>query len=129
MGAAAHYGVGLFLDRAGSDRYGSTGPFYNLAAAWDRSVAVAFDDGVADDRYELQKSTGIGIADYHAWSLFVDAGGQDRYAVPTGLGTALHGSHSGFVDLGGDDRYETTMPVRQGAALRREESGGLFVDR
>jgi hypothetical protein len=129
LGAAAHYGVGFLADRDGSDRYGSTGPFYTLAAAWDRSVAAAFDDGTADDRYELQKSTGLGIADHHAWSLLLDAGGRDRYAVPTGLGTALHGSLSGFVDLGGNDRYETTLPVRQGAILRREESGGLFVDR
>lgn len=128
-GAGAHFGVGLFVDRAGADQYMSTGPFYNGAAAWDRSVALAVDDGADDDIYDLQRSTGLGIADHRAWSLFVEAGGQDRYLVPKGLGDARHGSVSGFFDLGGDDRYETAMPARQGAVLRRDEPGGLFVDR
>ncbi|MSR25278.1 MAG: hypothetical protein EXR96_09375 [Nitrospiraceae bacterium] len=127
--AAAHFGVGLFVDRAGADRYGSTGPFYNGAAAWDRSVALAIDDGADDDTYDLQRSTGLGIADHHAWSLFVDAGGRDRYLLPKGLGDAQHGSVSGFFDLGGEDRYETAMPARQGAVLRRDGPGGLLVDR
>jgi hypothetical protein len=127
--AAAHFGVGLFVDRAGADRYGSTGPFYNGAAAWDRSVALAVDDGADDDTYDLQRSTGLGIADHRAWSLFVDAGGRDRYLVPKGLGDAQHGSVSGFFDLGGEDRYETAMPARQGAVLRRDGPGGLFIDR
>jgi hypothetical protein len=128
-GAAAHFGVGLFADRAGADRYGSTGPFYNGAAAWDHSVALAIDDGTDYDIYDLSRSTGLGVADHRAWSLFVDAGGRDRYAVPAGLGSAGHGSVSGFFDLGGDDQYESAMPVRQGAVLPRKEPGGLFVDR
>jgi len=128
-GAGAHFGVGLFVDRAGADRYGSAGPLYNGAAAWDRSVALAVDDGTDDDTYDLTRSTGLGIADHHAWSLFVDAGGRDRYLVPQGLGSAGHGSASGFLDLGGEDRYETAMPVRQGAVLRRNGPGDLFVDR
>jgi hypothetical protein len=129
LGAAAHSGVGLFVDRAGADRYGSTGPFYNGAAAWDRSVALAIDDARDYDIYDLSRSTGLGIADHRAWSLFVDAGGRDRYQTPAGLGSAGHGAVSGFFDLGGDDQYESTMPVRQGAVLRRQEPGGLFVDR
>ncbi len=128
-GAAAHFGVGLFVDHAGADRYGSTGPFYNGAAAWDRSVALAIDGGPGDDVYDFRRSTGLGIADHRAWSLFVEAGGKDRYQVPEGLGTARSGSVSGFFDLGGEDRYETAMPVRQGSALLRSGSGGLFVDR
>ena len=128
-GAAAHFGVGLFVDRAGVDRYGSTGPFYNGAAAWDRSVALAIDDGTDDDIYDLSRSTGLGIADRRAWSLFIDAGGRDQYRVPQGMGFAQPGSVSGFFDLGGEDRYETAMPARQGAVLRRNGPGGLFVDR
>ncbi len=128
-GAGAHFGVGLFVDRAGVDRYGSTGPVYNGAAAWDRSVALAVDDGADGDAYDLQRSTGLGIAEHHAWSLFIDAGGSDRYRVPQGMGLALSGSVSRFFDLGGEDRYETAMPFRQGAVLRREGPGGLFVDR
>ena len=128
-GAGAHFGIGLFVDRAGADRYGSTGPFYNGAAAWDRSVELALDDGTGDDSYDFQHSTGLGIADRRAWSLFIDAGGRDRYRVPEGMGFAQPGSVSGFFDLGGEDRYETTMPARQGVALRRNGPGGLFVDR
>jgi hypothetical protein len=127
--AAAHFGVGLFVDRAGADRYGSTGPFYNGAAAWDHSVALALDAGADDDIYDLQHSAGLGIADHRAWSLFVDAGGRDRYLVPRGLGAAGHGSVSGFFDLSGEDRYDTAMPARQRAVLRRDEPGGLFIDR
>ncbi len=129
QGAAAHFGVGLFVDREGDDRYGSTGPYYDAAAAWDRSVALAVDDGAGDDRYDFQRSTGLGMAERQAWSLFIDAGGDDRYRVPEGMGTARTGGVSGFFDLGGQDRYETTMPVRQGAFLRRDGTGGLFVDR
>lgn len=128
-GAGAHFGVGLFVDRAGADRYGSTGPVYNGAAAWDRSVALSVDDGPDDDDYDLQRSTGLGIADHQAWSLFIEAGGRDRYRVPQGMGLARHGSTSGFFDLGGEDRFETAVPARQGAVLQREEPGGLFVDR
>jgi hypothetical protein len=128
LGAGAHFGVGLFVDRAGDDHYGSVGPFYDGGAAWDRSVALALDDGTGDDRYDFRRSTGLGIADYRAWSLFLDAGGRDWYQVGEGMGHARHGSLSGFFDLGGEDRYETDMPVRRGGALRRE-GGGLFVDR
>jgi hypothetical protein len=129
QGTAAHFGVGLFVDRAGADRYGSAGPFYNGAAAWDRSVALAVDHGTDDDAYDFQRSTGLGMADRHAWSLFVEAGGRDRYRVPNGLGLAQPGSVSGFFDLGGEDRYETAMPARQGAVVRRDTPGGLFADR
>jgi hypothetical protein len=128
-GAAAHFGVGLFVDQSGADRYGSTGPFYNGAAAWDRSVALAVDGGTDDDGYDFRRSTGLGIADHRAWSLFVDAGGRDRYQVPEGLGTARSGSTGMFFDLGGEDGYETAMPARQRAVLSRSGPGGLFVDR
>ena len=128
-GAAAHFGVGLSVDRAGDDRYASTGPFYNGAAAWDRSVALSVDGGTGDDAYDFRRSTGLGIADRRAWSLFVEAGGRDRYRVPEGLGIALTDSVGGFFDLGGEDRYETAMPARQGIVLRRDKPGGLFVDR
>jgi hypothetical protein len=130
LGAAAHFGVGLFGDLAGADRHGSTGPFYTGGAAWDRSVALAVDGGQGDDRYEFQRSTGLGIADHRAWSLFVEGGGRDRYRVSSGLGAAQPGSVSGFFDLGGEeDRYETAMPARQRTVLSRNGPGGLFVDR
>ncbi|MDE3117403.1 MAG: hypothetical protein KGL03_00160 [Nitrospirota bacterium] len=97
QGAAAHFGVGLFVDAAGKDSYGSTGPFYNGAAAWDRSVALFVDAGEDDDRYDFQQSTGLGIADHRAWSLFFDAGGKNSYAVRSGKGTAGDGSVGTFI--------------------------------
>ncbi len=97
QGAAAHSGVGLFVDGAGTDHYGSTGPEYNGAAAWDRSVALFVDAGEGDDRYDFQRSTGLGIADHQSWSLFLDAGGTNRYAVRSGKGTAGDDSVSVFM--------------------------------
>jgi hypothetical protein len=97
QGAAAHFGVGLFVDGAGTDHYGSTGPEYNGAAAWDRSAALFVDAGEGDDRYDFQQSTGLGIADHRSWSLFLDTGGTNRYAVRSGKGTAGDGSMSVFI--------------------------------
>lgn len=96
-GAAAHFGVGLFVDGAGTDHYRSTGPEYNAAAAWDLSVALFVDAGEDDDRYDFHQSTGLGIADHRSWSLFLDAGGTNRYAVRNGKGTAGVGSVSAFI--------------------------------
>lgn len=97
-GAAAHFGVGLFMDGAGRDQYGSTGPEYNAAAAWDRSVALFVDAGEDDDRYDFRQTTGLGIADLQSWSLFLDAGGANRYAVRSGKGTAGDNSTSTFIE-------------------------------
>ena len=36
-GASAHFGVGLFIDRHGDDRYGSSGPF--TTAEWPGTAA------------------------------------------------------------------------------------------
>ncbi|TAJ09991.1 MAG: hypothetical protein EPO61_04570 [Nitrospirae bacterium] len=97
QGAAAHFGVGLFVDAGGRDSYGSTGPLYNGAAAWDRSVALFVDGGEDDDWYDFQQSTGLGIAEQQSWSLFLDAGGTNRYAIRSGKGTADDGSMSVFI--------------------------------
>jgi hypothetical protein len=133
IAAGAHFGIGLFLDRRGRDRYESTGPFYTGAAAWDVSVMLAIDAGLDDDVYDFARSTGLGMADHRAWSVFVDEGGQDRYDVPTGFGLGLNQSLAGFFDLGGTDTYghpagqATAARARNGALLRREP-GGLFAD-
>ncbi len=133
--AGAHNGVALFLDRHGDDRYSSTGPFYNGGAAWDRSVTLFVDAGHGNDGYELQRSTGLGRADHRSWSLFVEEGGRDRYAVPDGMGMASDHSMSGFFDLAGHDEY-TLIPTPSGDWERRDNgrivldrTGGLFIDR
>ncbi|MBD0305832.1 MAG: hypothetical protein ICV76_04685 [Nitrospiraceae bacterium] len=55
-----HYGVGLFIDAHGRDRYASTGPFYNGGTAWDLSVSLWIDADVDDDIYDLSRSDGLG---------------------------------------------------------------------
>lgn len=133
LAAGAHFGIGLMLDRQGRDRYVSSGPVYTGAAAWDVSVTLAIDAGMDDDAYDLSRSTGLGIADHRARSLFIEEGGQDRYLVPTGLGVGLIQSLAGFFDLAGSDLYggpddsSTAGRPRNRVVLRREP-GGLFVD-
>lgn len=127
-GAGAHYGVGLHIDYRGADRYTSTGPYYNGGTAWDFSVTLCIDAASGNDRYELQDSDGLGRADHHAWSLFIEEGGRDQYAVREGLGLASDGSMSGFFDLGGDDEYGVASARGNGRTVP-DEAGGLFVDR
>jgi len=131
--AGAHFGVGLFIDYDGDDRYTSTGPFYNGGAAWDLSVMMSIDAGPGHDIYDLRRSSGLGIADYRSWSLFIDEGGRDRYLVPSGMGMASNSSMSGFFDLGGEDEYvsipQTGPNSRANGQVLLDQSGGLFIDR
>jgi hypothetical protein len=130
--AGAHAGVGLFIDAEGDDRYRSTGPTYNGGAAWDRSVMLAVDAGPGNDRYDLRSSTGLGRAEHHAWSVFIEEGGQDRYDLSSGMGMALEQSMSGFFDLSGEDDYSrapSEPEKRENGRLLVDGAGGLFVDR
>lgn len=133
MAAGAHFGIGLFLDRRGRDRYQSYGPVYTGAAAWDVSVMLAIDAGLDDDVYDFSRSTGLGMADHRAWSVFIEEGGQDHYQAPTGFGTALDQSLSGFFDLSGADHYgrpedPAAAPRFRNGTVLRHQVGGLFVD-
>jgi hypothetical protein len=136
QGSSAHYGVGMFNDRQGTDRYGSSGPFYNGGVAWDHSVSAFIDAGVDADRYDFAPSTGMGKADYSGWGLFVDEGGDDRYAVKEGFGHSSEHGVGAFFDLNGQDAYD----LSQQAAVPGEQrpsngktvvypDGGIFVDR
>ncbi|TAJ24066.1 MAG: hypothetical protein EPO64_10025 [Nitrospirae bacterium] len=131
--AGAHGGLGLFIDYNGNDRYGSTGPVYNGGAAWDRSVTLAIDAGAGHDVYDLLRSSGLGLADHHAWGLFIEEGGADRYLVPQGMGTALNNSLSGFFDLAGEDDYATVPQSGPGQRGNQrtlvDPTGALFQDR
>lgn len=132
-GASAHFGVALFIDAAGEDRYGSTGPVYNGGVAWDRSVSLCIDAGVADDLYEFRQSDGLGRADHNAWSVFIEEGGRDRYIVPDGMGKVSDHSLSGFFDLAGEDTYvlvpQATSPGRGNGRTIVDLPGALFLDR
>ncbi len=132
-GAGAHFGVGLFIDGQGNDRYSSSGPVYNAATAWDRSVTLCIDAGVGDDLYDFSGSNGAGRADHHSWSVFVEEAGRDRYLVPKGMGAASDNSLSAFFDLHGMDTYgpASNSDARGWGNGRTQvrEPGGLFVDR
>jgi hypothetical protein len=125
--------VGLFIDRSGHDRYGSTGPYYNAGVAWDHGVSLAIDGGAGDDIYAFDRTTGLGAADHMGWAVFVDEGGDDQYRAQSGLGEASSGGVAVFLDRGGNDRY-------QGLSLRPDvrpdndtafsrPNGGYFIDR
>ena len=135
-GSSAHYGVGLFNDRQGTDRYGSAGPFYNGGVAWDHSVSAMIDSGSGGDRYSFPASTGMGMAHYSGWGLFIDEGGDDRYESKGGFGRTSEQGVAAFFDLNGHDTYE----LAGGAVVSDEQrpadakailypDGGLFIDR
>jgi hypothetical protein len=132
-GAGAHYGVGLFIDARGHDHYLSSGPFYNGGVAWDLSVSLCIDAEDGDDVYDLLRSDGLGRADHRSWSLFIDEGGRDRYAVPRGLGAATDRSVSGFLDLAGDDEYfappASALAPRGNGLEWSDDNGSVFIDR
>jgi hypothetical protein len=133
QGASAHYGIGVLLDYQGHDQYRSTGPFYNMGVSWDHGVSLAIDGGSGDDRYAFDISTGLGKANHMGWAIFVDEGGNDRYATRSGLGEASEESVAGFFDLDGSDTYSISPTTPQihhdnGATIPRN-SGGIFVDR
>jgi len=132
-GAAAHQGVGLFIDYGGRDHYSSTGPVYNGGVAWDHSVAMCIDAGQGDDDYDLRRSDGLGRADHHSWSVFIDEGGKDHYALSNGLGKAVDTSLSAFFDLAGEDNYtevsKTSIGERRNGQTFVDPEGGMFLDR
>jgi hypothetical protein len=66
------------------------------------------------------------------WAIFVDEGGQDRYATQSGFGEASEESLAGFFDLQGSDTYSIVTPpsvqLSNGKTVPRNP-GGIFVDR
>jgi hypothetical protein len=135
-GSSAHYGVGFFNDRRGTDHYRSTGPFYNGGVAWDHSVSAMVDSGSEGDRYSFAASTGLAVADYSSWGLFIDEGGDDHYESKGGLGRASERGVAAFFDLKGHDSYELADGGVTAEAQRPSDAnailypnGGMFVDR
>ena len=136
QGSSAHYGVGFFNDRQGMDHYGSTGPFYNGGVAWDHSVSAMVDSGLDGDRYSFPASTGMGMADYSGWGLFIDEGGDDRYEAKGGFGRTSEHGVAAFFDLKGHDTYELAASAVATEEQRPSDAkailypdGGLFIDR
>ncbi|BCA53390.1 hypothetical protein W02_05300 [Nitrospira sp. KM1] len=135
-GSSAHYGVGLFNDREGDDQYDSGGPFYNGGVAWDHGVSMMVDSGNGKDRYEFSRTSGLGVADYSGWGLFIDEAGNDQYRVKSGFGVSSEQGIAAFVDLHGVDTY--TIGIGAGppsdtqpsdGKMFRYPEGGIFIDR
>jgi hypothetical protein len=95
--------------------------------------SMGIDTGQGDDVYDLARSNGLGLAAHRVWSLFIEAGGQDRYLVPNGMGAASDNSMSGFFDLAGEDEYagvpQAGPNARGNGQTLLDQAGGLFVDR
>jgi hypothetical protein len=128
--------VAFFNDRDGTDRYGSSGPFYNGGVAWDHGVSVMIDTGFDNDRYALADSTGLGRADYSGWALFIDEGGDDLYQLKDGFGHSTEHGVGAHFDLNGRDTYDVRQLAGTQAGHRPSNGkaivypdGGLFVDR
>ena len=135
-GSSAHYGVGFFNDRHGTDRYSSTGPFYNGGVAWDHSVSAMIDAGFDGDHYAFASSTGVGMADFSGWGLFIDEGGNDHYHTKKGFGRSSEHGVGAFFDLKGQDTYDIPQDTVARGDLRPSDGktilypdGGLFADR
>ncbi len=132
QGASAHYGIALFIDYQGADHYGSTGPYYNAGVAWDHGVSLTIDAGISHDTYTLDRTTGLGKADYTGWAIFVDEGGNDRYILQSGFGEATERSLAGFIDLDGEDHYTLLSPssssIPMNSTARSPGSGSFYED-
>lgn len=135
LGAAGHYGTGLFVDAQGTDRYTSSGPKCTLSAASDRSVSLSIDAGTRPDIYDLTRSTGPGEVDSESWALFIDEGGADRYQGLAGLGHGTPDSLGLFFDLAGMDNYDgppgapPTATSGRGNERTIRTTGSLFQKR
>jgi hypothetical protein len=130
--AGAHYGLGLFIDYAGKDTYTTTGPTYNCGCAWDHSAFLFIDAGTSDDRYQLERSSGLGTADIGGWAVCADLGGNDFYRVGGGLGSASQKALAVFFDRAGDDDYSLVKGLSSMPGNGRSNKGKdswLFVDR
>jgi hypothetical protein len=129
LAAGAHYGVGLHVDYAGKDVYTSTGPVYTGGCAWDHSVFLCIDAGDGDDTYNLERTTGLGLADIGSWAVFADLGGKDVYRT-SGLGRVSDKGLAVFYDAAGVDDYRALKdPNRDNGKTYKDPSGGLFVDK
>jgi hypothetical protein len=94
------------------------------------------DSGSEGDRYSFAASTGMGVADYSGWGLFIDEGGDDHYESKGGFGRASERGVAAFFDLRGHDSYELADRAVTNQEQRPSDakailypSGGLFVDR
>ena len=126
--AGAHQAIGLAIDYDGSDHYQSTGPTYHGGCAWDHSVFMCIDGGVQNDRYDLQQTSGLGVADHGSLGVFANLGGDNRYVAGSGLGKGGHDSLGIFFDRSGNDHYDEKLNRTNGQSIIDNQGSSLFVD-
>lgn len=127
-GAGAHQAIGLSIDYDGSDHYQSTGPTYHGGCAWDHSIFICIDGGTQNDRYDLQRTSGLGVADHSSLGIFANLGGDNRYVVGSGLGRGGRDSLGIFFDHSGNDDYDEKLNRTNGQLVIDNEGSSLFVD-
>jgi hypothetical protein len=127
-GAGAHQAIGLAIDLSGGDHYHSTGPTYHGGCAWDHSAFMCIDAGKDNDVYELERTSGLGVADISSWGVFAQLGGNDQYRVSHGIGKGGSSSLAVFFDHFGDDQYFTDRERKNETVLIEDDQQSLFID-
>jgi hypothetical protein len=136
-GAGAHQAIGLAVDYRGSDHYESSGPTYHGGCAWDGSVFMCIAGGPGSDRYQLSRTSALGVADHGSLGVFADLGGDESYNVGSGLARGSDGSLAIFLDAAGQDDYglQTGSPADSessrgnGKIFSDPANSSLFIDR
>lgn len=136
QGAAAHYAVGIFAGAGnGSYRFNTTRPpvSVHLGAGHDFSLGV-FIRAKGDDDYRIG-TLGAGASNCNGIGVFVDNGGNDKYAASSLMGSGLGNvseecsgrgafpSIGVMVDAGGADSYAYPEPP---SGSRVPKDGGVW---
>jgi hypothetical protein len=114
-GAGAHYALGFLLEGGGDDRYGAelAGLNVTYGGGHDFSFAALVDDA-GNDLYQGSRIT-LGSGNANGRGLFVDNGGDDRYATASGYGNGA----AGLLDV---------ELARPGSPRRGVDTLGVFID-
>lgn len=115
QGCGHDVGIGMLLEEEGDDSY----CVESLSLGGGNANAISiFVDRTGDDTYSARNDSNTrGFSDLRRGlpmvGVFVDAGGQDRYALPLGNGTVQLKSTVGIAL----DAADTTMPHRKQSTL------------
>ena len=130
IGASAHQGIGLAIDAGSENTYVSSGQKFTCGGAWDRSSALCLNTGSGKNNYQLQRTSGFGVADVSSIALFADLGTNNTYATRSGLGAATKQSLAIFYTPGLAD-YTAVPAVEKfkprNAQIASPAEGSLFI--
>lgn len=125
------YGVGIFHQDGGSDRYRNF--WWGFGSGTHMGFGLMFAGAGNDDIFTTRASAGLG----HDWgqSWYIDAGGDDTYAGRMTQGRALDHGQAFFIDRDGTDSYATVQPTTSfgtthwsNAPVTGVQRVGLFMD-